>query len=826
MSPAAAASTKTDFNRDIRPILSENCFACHGPDDQKRKSGLRLDQRESATKPAKSGATAIAPGKPAASEIVRRITTTDEDDRMPPAKSGKHLTAAQAALLRQWVAEGAPYQGHWAFITPGRPAIPKVRQTSWPKNPLDFFVLARLENEGLKPGTEVDRATLIRRVTLDLTGLPPTPAEVDAFLKDRSSDAYESLVDRLLASSRYGEHMARAWLDAARYADTNGYNNDEERTHWPWRDWVIEAFNRNLPFDRFLTEQLAGDLLPNPTRDQRVATAFNRNHVLTTEGGIIDEEYRVEYVADRVHTTATVFMGLTFQCARCHDHKFDPFTQRDYYRLFAYFNNVPDKAVRYNTVRAAEPVLRILDTPRQAELEGLQARARELDEGKKARTADADAAFRQWLGALSAEPPEDLKKAGLTEALKISPEKRTDAQTKQLLQYFLDNVDAGYRSLKSEADRAAKRLKELDAITATVMVMGDLLERRQTYVLKRGQYDQHGEIVEAGTPGSLLSPPQGAPANRLGLARWLTDPSHPLTARVAVNRWWEGYFGAGLVETIEDFGAQGSYPSHPELLDWLATELIRTGWDVKAMQRRIVMSATYRQGSAVTPRLLERDPANRLLARGPRFRMPAEMIRDQALAVSGLLREKIGGPSVKPYQPPGLWEDVSVERRYTYVADNAEGLYRRSLYTFWKRTCPPPGMTTLDAPDREFCVARRARTSTPLQALLLMNDITYVEAGRKMAERLMQEGGATRESRLDYAFRLALARAPKPAERKLLSETFEEARTRFRGNPAAAAELLKVGESPRDQSLDTTELAAWTVVASMVLNLDEMLTKP
>jgi hypothetical protein len=771
--PATAETgTPVSFNRDVRPILSENCYQCHGPDAARRKAGLRLDTREGATAELDDGQ-AIVPRKPEDSLLLRRVAEADAGRRMPPARTSKRLSAEQIDVLRRWIARGAPYERHWSLIPPERPEVPAVRDTSWPRNPIDAFVLDRLEKEGLRPSPEAARHTLLRRVTLDLTGLPPTPAELYAFLADTSPFAYEKAVNRLLASPRYGERMALAWLDQARYADTNGYNNDEERTMWAWRDWVIDAFNDDLPYDRFLTEQLAGDLLPAATPSQRLATAFNRNHVITTEGGVIPEEYRIEYVADRVHTTASVFLGLSLQCARCHDHKYDPVTHKEYYRFFAFFNNVEDRTIGYNQGAAAAPYLRLPSRRQQAELDRLDEYRRQLEEQRSRR-----------------------------------PDK-----------------DAEYARLTVELLALSHRRAEAEKAVPTTMIMQELASPRQTVILKRGQYDQPGEPVKPGVPACLPRMPAGAPANRLGLAQWLTSPRHPLTARVAVNRWWLAYFGTGLVETAEDFGSQGAWPSHPELLDWLATELVRTGWDVKAMQRLIVTSATYRQSSRVTSVLQEHDPHNRLLARGPRVRLPAETIRDQALFVSGLLAERLGGPSVRPYQPAGLWEDVSVERRMVYHPSSGSDLYRRGLYTYWKRTCPPPAMTTFDAPDRETCVIRRARSNTPLQALVLLNDPTYVEAARKLAERVLHDGGPSTESRLLHAFRLTVARPPRPEEIQILGDVLQRARERFRRDPKAAAGLLAVGQASRDGRLDAVELAAWASVASLILNLDEAITK-
>jgi hypothetical protein len=816
---ADGPKSKVEYARDVRPLLADHCFACHGGDDKARKGRLRLDRREDAVRGGRSGKPAIIAGKPDASELLRRIHASDPAERMPPANKGKELTSDEKALLRRWIEQGAEYQAHWALLPPKRPALPHVKNAAWLRNGIDAFVLARLEAEGLTPSPEADRATLVRRVTLDLTGLPPTPAEVDAARADTSPAWFEKVVDRLLASPHYGERMALPWLDLARYADTNGYNNDEERTMWGWRDWVIDAFNDNLPFDRFIVDQIAGDLLPGATQQQILATGFNRNHVFTTEGGIIPEEYRVEYVVDRVHTTATALLGLSLQCARCHEHKYDPISQTEYYRFFAYFNSQPDQQGSYNAAGVLPPAVKLPSRWQRAEVQILEARRLDLEHRRQQRAAAAEPAFRDWLRHVKSPMKE------IAEILAISEPKRTAQQQERLRKHYLETIDPVYRLLESEYLALLKQQAALERTIPQTMVMQELPQPRPTHLLKRGRYDQPGEKVSPGVPACLPPLPEGSPPNRLGLARWLVARGHPLTARVAVNRWWEMYFGTGIVETVEDFGLQGALPSHPELLDWLATELIRTGWDVKAMQRAIVTSATYRQSSRVTPALLERDPHNRLLARGTRLRLPAEMLRDNALAIAGLLSHRIGGPSVRPYQPDGLWQDVSVERRAVYKAGTGEDLYRRSLYTFWKRTCPPPTMAALDAPDRETCVVRRARTNTPLHALILLNDPTYIEASRKLAERLLQEGGDSAEARLRHAFCLAVARPSRPAEEQVLLPIYRKALDRFRGDRTAAEKLLAVGASARDARLDAAELAAWTTIASLVLNLDETMTK-
>ncbi len=1023
---AAIAETPAsiEFNRDVRPILSDRCFACHGPDPANRKSKLHFDTEEGARQDL-GGRFAIVPGDPERSELIRRVTTDKKSLRMPPAYAGyAALTPGEVDILRRWIQQGAPWQKHWSLIPPRTPAIPSVRHAAWVRNPIDAFVAARLEREGLQPSPEADRAALIRRLTLDVTGLPPTPAEIDAFVRDETPGAYERLADRLLQSPRYGERMAARWLDAARYADTNGYQTDGERVMWRWRDWVIDAFNQNMPFDRFTIEQLAGDLLPNPTVEQRIATGFNRNHRGNGEGGIIPEEYAVEYVVDRVETTSTVWLGLTMGCTRCHDHKYDPFTQKDFYRLYAFFNNIPERgrAWKYGNsppmmpapTRDQQEQVRRLDEQiaaadrRLAELrprieqaqreweKSLRRRApmdgsltedlvahfaldgdgqtpvfkdgsaafaagrvggaasldgkRYLDAGEVARfgfydkftisawirpeaptgvivakTEDVAEGLgyglhlqngkvqvnlvQRWLddslrveteqplplgewrhvamtydgsrvaggvriyvngepqklkvliddlnqsfdtkeplrigsgygpenrfrgliddvrvfrGAL---PPGDIAiladPAPVTAIARARPAKRSPASQAKLARYFLtqeapEEVRQAYRAV---VDLRKQRQALIESLP-TVMVMQELPTPRPAHLLIRGAYDRPGEQVERQTPAALPPMAPDLPRDRLGLARWLVDPSNPLPARVFVNRLWQMYFGAGLVKTVEDFGSQGEWPSHPELLDWLATEFIRSGWDVKRMVKTIVTSATYRQASQASPELLQRDPENRLLARGPRFRLPAEMVRDQALAVSGLLVEKLGGPSVKPYQPAGLWTELSGGEDYRQ--DHGENLYRRSLYSFWKRTAPPPAMSTFDAAGRETCVVRETRTNTPLQALTLMNDVTYVEAARHLAQRMMKEGGAGPAERIAFGYRLATARAIPARAAEVLRESYFHHLDRYQSSRAEAEALLSAGESPRDPSLVVPELAAYTVVASLILNLDQTVTK-
>jgi mono/diheme cytochrome c family protein len=760
--PAAGRTKKLQFNRDVRPILSDACFACHGPDKSKRKAGLRLDTAE-------GGKAVVAPGKPDESELIRRITSHDDRKRMPPPRSGRKLTPSQIATLKEWVRQGARWEEHWAYVAPKRPAVPEIDHEDFSRNALDRFVLARLKAEGLEPSPEAARHTLIRRLSLDLTGLPPTPEEVTAFVEDDSPDAYERLVDRLLASTRFGERMAYDWLDSARYADSNGYQADRDRIMWPWRDWAVRAFNDNPGFDRFTVEQLAGDLLPSATTEQKIATGFHRNHMLNGEGGRIVEESRVDYVNDRVETTAAVWLGLTLGCARCHDHKFDPFTMKEYYQLFAFFNNVNESG-GIERGGNANPVLE-MPTPEQSERrKQLQKEVREEENNYRLAADDSSRAyFEQQL---------KTKRAAV------------DALNRKIL---------------------------------NVMIMEDLPKPRQTHVLIRGAWDRPGEKVSAKVVERLAKAPKGAPANRLGLASWLVSRDNPLTARVIVNRYWQLIFGSGLVRTPEDFGVQGDAPTHPELLDWLAVEFSESGWDLKHLLRLIVTSATYRQSSALTDDLREKDPDNRLLARGARYRLSSHAIRDQALALSGLLVERVGGEPVKPYQPPGIWEEVSFGG-IKFVQSRGNDLYRRSLYTFWRRSVGPTNL--FDVPARQVCVVRPSRTNTPVHALITLNDPTYVEAARVMAQRVLNEEGIDSvEGRLAFAFRLATGRRPDERERAVLKRARDRLIKQYQADPKAAKELIAVGESPVDDSRPPHVLAAYTGLCGMLLNLDEVITR-
>lgn len=774
---AMAAEPQVDFNRDIRPILAKNCYACHGPDETHRARKLRLDQREAAIKPLKNGNTPILPGDAAKSALYQRITAPDEAERMPPKITGHRLTPAQVAILTLWMNQGAPYAEHWAFVKPQARPLPAVKDPSWPKRGLDFFVLARLEREGLHPNEPADRFALLRRVSLDLRGLPPSPKEVDVFIHDPSPDAYEKAVDRFLSDPAYGERWARMWLDQARYADSAGYGSDPLRTIWRYRDWVIDAFNRNLPYDQFTVEQIAGDLLPNPTLDQKMATAFHRNTMTNTEGGTDREEFRVAAVKDRVDTTFQVWMGLTMGCAKCHNHKYEPITQVDYYRFFAFFNQTADAD------RADETPL-------------IPAAPDEVQE--KLRQIDAEIAV--WKRQLETPTPRLVAARVLQRSL----------------------VPVEVVPIISEIVRLDKSRPKIPTLPVMVELPAD--KRRSTYVMIKGNFLNLGDQVDPGIPAAFPPLPDGAAGNRLGVARWLVDPNNPLTARVAVNRLWAQLFGTGLVLTEEDFGTQGEMPSHPKLLDHLAIEYVRLKWDTKALLRSIVTSATYRQSSKLTPEMLEKDPRNRLLTRGPRFRLEAEMVRDQALALSGLLSRKLYGPSVFPPQPPGMWQAAFNGQR-TWATSTGEDRYRRGLYTFWRRTVPYPSMATFDAPSREICTVRRIRTNTPLQAFVTMNDPVFVEASQALARRIVREGGATVTDRARFALRLCLARQPRPEQVQYLVDLFQSEREHYRRKPQEALALATdpLGLLPAD--MDGGELAAWTVVANILLNLDGVLTK-
>ena len=1037
-------NSQLEFMRDIRPILSDKCYHCHGPDNATREADLRFDI-ESSVKADRDGLFVVKPGEPESSELVARIATDDPDLVMPPADSGISLSEQEKQILVRWIEQGAPWQRHWAFEAPQQQELPTVNDSAWPRNGIDRFILSRLESEGLRPTAEANRETWLRRVTFDLTGLPPTLNEVDLFLADQSEDAYQRVVDRLLASPRYGEHMAVSWLDAARYADTDGYQNDGPRTMYRWRDWVINAYNANMPFDQFTIEQLAGDLLPDATLQQKIATGFNRNHRYNSEAGLIQEEFLLENAVDRVDTTSTVWMGLTMGCGRCHDHKYDPFSQREYYQLISFFDNVSEsgRAVKFGN---SEPWVIAPTDKQQVSLDELDEKIakqakhyaeleqqysqnrRDLEqslakveqlaswqeknaivshelkhhfrfedrksEGIKVETGEPklEKGFRGkaaqvfgndvfslgkvgyvqcqernsvtfWLkpddvqqgvvlsrqkrrstrpglavelrdgrlqfiiierwrsGAGVIETVDTLKPgewvhialtndgsqstrgmviwingkraetktlyntnsnvggttddsilrigggvhgkkyagqidelrfyqrtllddeirliaepATITEILGTPEGERTDSMRALVDSWLLEHSDKLLPKLgkEIEGDREAlaklasakkqlnklwyQRIELIDSFP-TSMVMEEWPTKKQTHVRVRGAYNQLAEPVSSDVPAAFPAMAEDLPANRLGLAKWLVSSEHPLTARVAVNRYWQRYFGTGIVKTAEDFGLQGDLPLHPELLDWLALKFVESGWDVKAMQKLIVLSATYRQSSQQSRELLERDPENRLLARGPRLRLPARVLRDQALYLSGLLTPEIGGPSVSPYQPAKLWDEMS---NMTYEQSKGKDLYRRGLYTIWKRTVAPPSLAILDAADRENCVVRPKRTNTPLQALTLLNETTFVEAARHLAEKVMRSAA---ENEIEYAFRLTTSRYPQEQETEKLQAAREAYLKQFEENPKQAQQLLKTGESPVPEDLDPVQLAANTLLCNVLLNLDEVLTK-
>jgi hypothetical protein len=811
--------------------LAEKCFQCHGLDAENRETDLRLDTKEGLFSEVDSGGIAVVPGDPSKSVVYQRLVVEDEDQRMPPADS-KQLTLEEIELVKNWIESGATWQQHWSLVAPQRPTAPKVSDAAWPRNELDHFVMARLDREGLKPSPAADKLTLLRRATLDLTGLPPTLEEAENFLADQSEQAYERVVDRLLKSPHYGEHMGRYWLDAARYGDTHGLHLDNFRQIWPYRDWVIKAFNANMSFDQFTIEQLAGDLLPNATLDQKIATGFNRCNVTTSEGGVIPQEYYVHYTNDRVATTSTVWMGISMGCVTCHEHKFDPFVMKDFYQLFAFFNSLDGPVMDGNRQDTA-PVVKIATAQQESELSSLDKRISELSNVMTSLIAEVDQAQLKWEAQLragaAAKPdlPDEIVKLA-----QIAPQERNDDQQKKIRDHYRHHVSTHEPLVHAREELVSlqKRRTELDKLLPTTLVWKETAEPKPAHILTRGAYDKKGEQVYRNTPAALppLQPlPEGSTPTRLHLARWLVSPEHPLTARVTVNRFWQQYFGIGIVETTEDFGSQGAPPSHPQLLDWLAVDFRESGWDVKRLQKMIVMSATYRQSSRVAPGMVERDAANRLLARGPRFRVDAEVIRDTALAISGLLVPKIGGPSVKPYQPPGIWNAVGYTDSNTakFTRDSGDALYRRSMYTFWKRTAPPPTMSTLDAPSRENCTVRRSRTNTPLAALALMNDEQFVEASRAFAQLAMTAGGETEEERATYAFRLALTRQPSDAELAVLLDVYRSNLARFQADKETATKLINIGESKPDENLDPSELAAWTMIGNLILNLDETVTK-
>ncbi len=803
-------ASKVQFARDIQPILASNCFLCHGPDEKVRKAGLRLDVREVALKPTRSGARPIVPGNVNESELITRIFSNDSD-RMPPAKSHKPLKDSEKELLKRWIAEGAEYQKHWAFVAPQRPPLPEVKDAGWTRNAIDHFVLARLDKLGLQPSPEADRYTLARRVALDLTGLPPSLDAVDRFVNDASPLAYEKFVDHLLALPSFGERWAGVWLDLARYADSQGYATDNPRSIWKYRDWVIDAINKNMPFDQFTIEQIAGDLLPNPTIEQLLATAFHRNTLTNDEGGTDDEEFRVAAVVDRVNTTLQVWMGLTIGCAQCHDHKYDPIGQEEYFKVYAIFNQTQDSDKADN-----QPVLATPTPEQQQQKTAVEQKLREREDS-----------LRQGSGRLYAAVGREMLRAasGIASGIGMfaGPPPPTAAQIKQLA-----------ADVKTARDQVAALKKQSNAIKIlSTPIMRELDEKqlRKTKIHIRGNFLDQGKEVTPGVPAALLSlhahgrGSVGAPPpNRLDLARWLVDPANPLTARVTVNRLWEQVFGIGLVETPEDWGIRGKLPHHPQLLDWLATEFMAQKWDVKQMLRLIVTSAAYRQSSRATPAVLQRDPNNLLFARGPRFRSSAEMVRDQALHAASLLSKKMYGEPVRPPRPK-LGLTAAFGGATDWEPSPGDDKYRRAVYTFVRRSAPYPSMTTFDAPDRNVCTLTRPRTNTPLQALVTLNDPCYVEAAQALGRRMVQAGGATPESKVAHGFRLCVTRPPSASEVRRLVELYEKARAEYAAKPNEAQLMATEPLGPLPPGLDAVDLAAWTVVGNVLLNLDEVFTK-
>ncbi len=826
----AHAEQPLDFNRDIRPILSENCFYCHGQDGQKREADLRLDDRQAAI-----DAGAIVPGEPGPSTLLGRIHSTDPDVLMPPPDSNRRLSDAQKKMLDRWIKEGAEYEPHWAFTPPERPTPPEVKQADWVRNDIDRFVLAKIEAAGLAPSPEAHRSTLIRRLHADLIGLPPTPAEVDAFVADPDPCAYELLVDRLLASPHYGERMALPWLDTARYADSNGFQQDGDTWQWIWRDWVVKALNADMPFDQFSIEQLAGDLLPDATNEQKIASGFNRNHLLNGEGGAIAEEQRFNTLFDRVDTTSTTWLGLTMACAQCHDHKYDPMTRTDYYGLLDAFNRVPETGApsRFSVrIRVAPPVLELPTEENSKRLAELEAAMKAVENEAQ---PVLDALYASWKEGLfsdgEAADGKDLPR-NLTPLLRKPEAERTEADKKsiesQLRRHFDGRIKAGLtKNLPQVAayDKAKKAYDEYkgDQIPR-VMIMSDA-KPRETKILDRGDYlSPIGEKVEFLPPAFLPPLSEGWPRNRLGLVKWLFLPEHPLTARVQVNRMWQYFFGTGIVKTAEDMGVQSEYPQHMDLLDWLAVEFREGGWSRKKMHRLIVTSATYRQASKVLPEHLEKDPENRLHARGSRFRMPSMVLRDVALSASGLINLEMGGRPVYPYQPDAIWEALAItkERDFTYPASQGSDLYRRSLYTFWRRTVSPANM--FDTANRQTCTVRAGLTSTPLHALTTLNDPTWVEAARVLAEKSLQSAGDL-DGRLTHAFQRVLGRRPTDYDLDALRQMHGRQLVIFQADRDAATQLVSVGEHPRDESLDPAAHAALSSVCLAIFNLDEALTR-
>ena len=808
-----------DFNFHVRPVLSDRCYPCHGPDENARQADFRLDDPDVVFASLKeSGEFAVIPGKPHLSVLVDRILDEDPEYMMPPPDSKLALSPEEKAILVKWIEQGAQWKKHWAYIPLEKAPLPRVNQADWPLNEIDYFVLAKLESMELTPSPEADKRSLIRRLSFDLTGLPPTLEEIRQFEQDQSEEGYERLVDRLLASHRYGERWCWEWLDVARYADTNGFQGDPARSMWPWRDWVINALNNNIPYDQFTVQQLAGDLLPNSSPQNTLATAFNRNHMYNGEGGRIPEETRVENVFDRVETMGTTWLGLTLTCARCHDHKFDAISQKEYYQLYDYFNQTSEEGIGYNG-----RVMPILDLSPPEKLEKV-AELQEYVDKIAAQVADRELEkFPRAEGLPAAESDSAVNLDGDNRyALGYIPKQRNPYYI-GLLQNYYQSRDLEYSELLNELKAAKQNRDRQSADNLQVMVMDQLEIPRPTYILERGIYNKPMEeqAVVKDVPGILPPLPPDLQNDRLALARWLVSDSHPLTARVTVNRYWQHFFGNGMVKTIEDFGVQGALPTHPELLDWLAVDFVENGWDLKRLFKQIVMSATYRQSSRVNQHLLEIDPENKYLARATRMRWPAWMLRDQALYISGLMVDSVGGPPVNPYQPEGIWEEASFGK-IKYQQDHGDALYRRTLYTFWRRIVGPTLL--FDNATRQTCSVKSSITNTPLHALATLNDVTFVEAARVMASGVLQQA-STEQARLDLAFELATSRAPTDQEMGILSGRLKKLRKYYSDSPHQAAALVSVGEFPQQHHEDITEHAAYTTICSLLLNLDETITR-
>jgi len=809
---------KIDFNFHVRPILSDRCFHCHGPDENARKANLRLDVEEGMFSKIKDKEVfPVVAGKPSESELIERILSDDLETVMPTPESNLSLSSQEKAILVKWVEQNAEWKTHWAFNAPQKAVLPEVKSTDWPKNEIDYFVLDKLESLGLEPSPEAQKETLIRRLSFDLNGLPPTPEEIAQFVNDTSEKAYENLVDRLLASPRYGERWAWEWLDVARYSDTNGFQGDYTRDMWPWRDWVIRALNTNMPFDEFTVKQMAGDLLEGATDNDILATAFNRNHTYNTEGGTIPEETRVTNVFDRVETTGTTWLGLTFNCARCHDHKFDNITQKEYYQFFDYFNQTSEEGGKYGG--QIKPVLNMSSEEKRQEMAGLEEYIERLN--KKVDTFEVTK-FPREIGL----PPSESKVAknikGVDPRILLKPAGSRGTGALQQLATYFSGRDNTYRKLLKELIDAHKNLQKASKGTVQVMVMDKLDTLRSTFILERGGYNKPRleETVCMDVPAVLPAISENKTNNRLALAEWLVSDEQPLTARVTINRYWQAFFGNGIVKTIEDFGVQGALPTHPELLDWLAVDFQDNDWDLKAFFKKIVMSATYRQASKVNEEILEIDPENKYLARSTRMRLPSWMLRDQALYTSGLLVDSLGGKPVKPYQPEGIWSEAT--GKTIYNQDKGDGLYRRSLYTFWRRIVGPTFL--FDNSSRQVCTVKTLNTNTPLHALTTLNDITYMEASRVLAEKTLT-AELKDVDRIDYAFQWITSRKPRPDELDILQNRLGQLRKEFSENTEEAKKLTSIGEYRKNEELDLIDHAAYTVLSSLLLNLDETITR-